>query len=90
MFVYVWLLPCLILIIGLAGVIVGSILDYEMVLQLSNIVLTIGVIYLFVNMIYRGLKSMFALYNAIETDDFSKETFYNHLSYTKNQLWRIF
>lgn len=90
MFVYVWLLPCIVLIIGLAGVIIGSILDYDMVLQISNIVLIVGVIYLFINLIYRGMKSMFALFHAIDTDDFWKEAFYQHISYTDNQWWRIF
>ncbi|NVP17369.1 hypothetical protein HUU51_01500 [Candidatus Gracilibacteria bacterium] len=90
-FAYLALIPSIIFIIG--GVIfnVGYFydlqFDYKMI---GGAFMLTGFLLFIVNMIYRGIKSTFALYSAIDNDLYTKEDFLKSVSITNKNWWRIF
>ena len=46
-------------------------------------------IYFIISIIYRWLKSKFAIYSAVDKNEFTKNNFEKSLKFTKNNWWRI-
>ncbi len=90
-FAYLALIPSIIFIIWWVIFNVGYFydlqFDYKMIWW--AFMLTWFLLFI-VNMIYRGIKSTFALYSAIDNDSYTKEDFLKSVSITNNKWWRIF
>jgi hypothetical protein len=54
------------------------------------IILFLSMFYFVYSVIYKWLKAKFALYSAIDKNEFTKENFENSIKITKNNWWRIF
>jgi hypothetical protein len=63
--------------------------EQSWVIMLGYWILSISWIALFVSLIYRGLRSTFALYNATDKIEYNKENFQASVELTKDQWWRI-
>lgn len=90
-FAYLALIPSIIFIIWWVIFNVGYFydlqFDYKMIWW--AFMLTWFLLFI-VNMIYRGIKSTFSLYSAIDNDSYTKEDFLKSVSITNNKWWRIF
>lgn len=90
-FAYLALLPSLIFIIWWFIFNIGYFFD----LQFNYKIIWWGFmlawfLYFIVNMIYKWIKSTFALYSAIDNDSYTKEDFLQSVSVTDKNWWRIF
>lgn len=81
-FLYVMLIPVAILLVWLILIALGSYWIWSFILMIWSLV------YLWFA-IYRWLKSMFSVYNAIDKNNYSKENFYEYMKITDSKLWRI-
>lgn len=89
-FAYVMLIPALILIVlGLFLIYGLNNNNYELI----NILLIIGIIFLplvILFLIYRWTKSSFALYSAVDKEEYTVNNFKKSIKIVKNKWWRIF
>ncbi|MDD3793961.1 MAG: hypothetical protein PHI37_04055 [Candidatus Gracilibacteria bacterium] len=90
-FAYLALLPSLIFIIGGFIFNIGYFFDLQFNYKIiGGGFMLAGFLYFIVNMIYKGIKSTFALYSAIDNDSYTKEDFLQSVSVTDKNWWRIF
>lgn len=88
-FEYVFLVPALILIIWLLLMLGAMMSGVWALAGLWGLVIFISVLTGIIFGVYRGLRSTFRLYGALEEEDFSKEAFTRGLEETSGKLWRI-
>ncbi len=81
-FLYVMLIPMVIIVVGITMLALG--------IEAGAIVIMIGGFVQIAFMIYRGLKTAFSVYDAIDTDNYTKENFDKKLSLTDGKLLRVF
>lgn len=90
-FAYLALIPSIIFIIWWVIFNVGYFYDLQFDYKMIWWAFMLTWFLLFIiNMIYRGIKSTFALYSAIDNDSYTKEDFLKSVSITNNKWWRIF
>lgn len=88
-FKYAYLLPCLILIIWLLMIMFW--LSWSELLLSSWVIITIfSILFSLYFIAYRWNKSRFALFSAVEKDDFTENNFNESIKITENKWWRIF
>ena len=88
-FKYAYLIPCLFLILWL-GMIMFWLSGVEWLLDSWIVVTIFSFLFLIYFVIYRWIKSRFALFSAIEKDDFSENNFNESIRLSDNKWWRIF
>lgn len=90
MFAYLALIPSLIFIFW--GLIFNIWYFYDLPFDYKMVgwaFMLVWFLFFIVNMIYRWIKSTFALYSAIDCDDYSKENFVQSVTITNKKWWRI-
>ncbi|MDD2871466.1 MAG: hypothetical protein PHS49_05740 [Candidatus Gracilibacteria bacterium] len=88
-FVYVAIVPAVFFIIGGILFNYGYYSDSDILKQIGRFGMIFGGILFIVFSIYRGLKSTFPIYSAVNNDSFTKEDFSNAINITHNNWWRI-
>ena len=88
-FQYVFLTPVIFLITGLIVILIALVSGIESLFAVGWFLLISAMIVWIIYGVYRGLRSTFRLYAAIENEDFTKESFVAWLQETKGKLWRI-
>ncbi len=81
-FLYVMLIPMLIIVAGLIMLALN--------ISAGGIVIMVGGVVQLIFVIYRGLKTTFSVYDAIDTDTYTKENFDKKLALTDGKLLRVF
>jgi len=88
-FAYIALIPSLIIIIWWLWVIYGQSFWNNSIMNSSFYIVWIWALILAISSIVRWLKSTFALYWAIDKEEYTKENFNSTINVTKNNWWRI-
>ena len=87
-FAYVALVPAVVLIVWLILVLLWQ-LWIPFASWVGGIVSVVAIFMFMVYSIYRWIKATFAIYNAIEKEEYTKINFDESIKYTTNNWWRI-
>jgi hypothetical protein len=89
-FSFVALIPSLILIVWWLLILFWYFIMSSKILWIIWIIISfIGMIYFISSLTYRWLKAKFAIYSAVDKNEFTKENFLNSIKNTKDNWWRI-
>lgn len=88
-FAYVALIPMCIMIVWLLIILWGQLSGNSILLWLWSGITVIAGIILTVSAIYRGIRTTFSLYNAIEKNEYTKFNFQESIEMSKDNWWRI-
>ena len=89
MFVYVALIPSLIIIVWGLFLLFWLIQNLDIILQVWMFIWGWGIILLIIFAIYRWYKTLFSIISAVDHDKYSQGNFNNSVLITKNNWWRI-
>ena len=88
-FAYVALIPALFFIWGWLLTIIWMLLSNNILLMIWWALTWISGILFIAFSIYRGIKSVFAMFSAVDNDQFTKANFLESVKITDNNWWRI-
>jgi len=88
-FAYIALIPAIIWIIWGFLAIYGLSYNEQNYILIWTVIIWLALFLFLIFSIYRWIKATFALYSAVDKEQYTKENFNNSLEITKNKWWRI-
>lgn len=90
MFVYIAIIPAIFFIFWWLIFNIWYFYDLQFNYKIiGTFLMAVWFLYFIINMIYKWIKSTFAIYSAIDKDDYSKNNFLESIIITNKKWWRI-